>query len=131
MTRRSAALHGPGGARHESGVERRAAPRAHIEVEVSLTSESHFFVGLTGDLSGGGLFVATWSAVPVGAPVALAVSLPDGPVLARGHVRWVRDAAEGRAPGLGVAFESLSDEDRARVEAFCTERAPWYYEVDD
>jgi len=113
---------------HASG-ERRAAARVPIEVEVSLTSESHFFAGLTGDLSEGGLFLATWRKVAVGAQLELALSLPDGPVLARGRVRWVRDVMESGAPGLGVAFDELSDEARSRIEAFCTERAPWYYDL--
>jgi uncharacterized protein (TIGR02266 family) len=113
---------------HASG-ERRAVPRVPIEVEVSLTSESHFFTGLTGDLSEGGLFIATWRKVAVGAQLELALSLPDGPVLARGRVRWMRDAMECGAPGLGVAFDDLSDEARLRVEAFCAKRAPWYYDL--
>jgi hypothetical protein len=50
-------------------------------------------------------------------------------VIARGTVRWLRDAAGEEPPGLGVAFESLSDADRARIESFCAARAPWYYEV--
>ena len=99
-------------------------------MEVSLSSESQFFVGLTGDLSEGGLFVATWRRISVGAPVALALSLPDGPLLVRGYVRWVREQVDGGAtPGLGIAFESLSDVDRVRIEAFCTERAPLYCDV--
>jgi hypothetical protein len=33
------------------------------------------------------------------------------------------------APGLGVAFDDLSDDARSRIEAFCAERAPWYYDL--
>ena len=97
---------------------------------MSFSSESQFFVGLSGDLSGGGLFVATWRKLPVAAQVNLALSLPDGPVFARGSVRWVREQMEGGGvPGLGIAFDSLSPQDRARVEAFCAGRAPLYYDV--
>jgi hypothetical protein len=39
--------------------EQRAAARVHVDAEVSLVSESNFFVGLTRNLSNGGLFVAT------------------------------------------------------------------------
>ncbi len=110
--------------------ERRAAPRVTVEVEVSFSSESQFFVGLSGDLSEGGLFVATWRTLPVAAAVNIALSLPDGPVFARGSVRWIRGAVEGgAAPGLGIAFDSLSADDRARIEAFCAERAPLYHDV--
>jgi uncharacterized protein (TIGR02266 family) len=116
-------------ARGPGATERRGAPRVRVEVEVSLASESHFFVGLTGDLSEGGLFVATWRKLPVGATLDVELALPDGPVIARGTVRWLRDAGDEGAPGVGVAFESLSDADRARIESFCAARAPWYYEV--
>jgi uncharacterized protein (TIGR02266 family) len=101
-----------------------------VEVEVSFSSESQFFVGLSGDLSEVGLFVATWRKLPLASSVSLALSLPDGPVFARGNVRWIRDEVEGGAvPGLGIAFDSLSAHDRARIEAFCAERAPLYYDV--
>ncbi len=116
--------------RPDGGAERRSVPRIPIEVEVSVHSESQFYVGLTGDLSAGGLFVATWRRLPVGAEIELVLSLPDGPVNARGRVRWVRDLGEGVAPGLGVEFDELSAADRQRVETFCTQRAPLYVDVD-
>ena len=111
--------------RLDSGVRQRVA----IEVTASQESESHFFVDLTGNLSQGGLFVATWRRLPVGTAVDLAISLPHGALSLRGRVRWVRDLAEGVVPGLGVVFEGLSDEQLARIEEFCAQRAPLY--VDD
>lgn len=109
----------------------RATPRVPMEVDVSLTSESHFFVGLAGNLSEGGLFVATWRTLSVGAQVDIALSLPDGPLAARGEVRWVRQATEGVVPGVGVSFDDLGERDRARIEVFCAARAPWYYDLDE
>jgi uncharacterized protein (TIGR02266 family) len=111
--------------RIDSRVHRRVA----IEVAASLEGESHFFVDLTGSLSRGGLFVATWRRLPEGTPVDLVISLPHGALSLRGRVRWVRDMAEGVVPGLGVAFEGLSNEHLARIEEFCAQRAPLY--VDD
>lgn len=111
--------------------EHRASLRVNIEVDVSLTSESHFFAGLTGNVSGGGLFVATWRTLPVGTPIDIALSLPDGPLNAHGQVRWVRHATEGAAPGVGVSFDDLDGRDRARIEVFCAARAPWYYDLDE
>ena len=114
--------------REAGPADRRASQRARVEVqvEVSHSSEPQFFVGLTGDISEGGLFVATWRRFSVDAPVALALSLPDGPLLARGHVCWVRDGVEGGAtPGLGIAFELLSPGDRARIRGLLRRaRAP-------
>lgn len=101
-----------------------------VEVEVSIDSDSHFYAGLTGDISTGGLFVATWRRLPVGAEIELILSLPHGPLVTRGRVRWVRDVAEGVMPGLGVSFDGLSDQDRLLIETFCAERAPLYHDVE-
>jgi uncharacterized protein (TIGR02266 family) len=107
------------------------ATRVHVDAEVSLVSESNFFVGLTRNLSHGGLFVATWRRLPIGTPVDLVLTLPDGPVMTRGSVRWVRDLTDVTAPGIGVMFDALSDQDRQRIEAFCARRAPDYYDVEE
>ena|SRR5258708_28739151 len=108
--------------------ERRVVPRVRIQVEVSYATESNFYVGLAGDVSEGGLFLATYRTVPLGSPIDLELWLPDGKLSAHGTVKWVREAMEGAPPGLGIAFEPLSDEKRQRIHAFCAERAPWYYE---
>lgn len=105
--------------------------RVAIEVDVSLSSESHFFVGLSGDVSRGGLFVVTWRTLPVGTPVFVAIDLPDGRLLADGEVRWARDVADGASPGLGVAFTGVSEQDRGRIAAFCAQRAPLYFDVEE
>jgi uncharacterized protein (TIGR02266 family) len=111
--------------------DQRGANRVVVDVEVSLASESHFFVGLTRNLSQGGLFVATWRRLPVGTPLDLVLTLPDGIVTARARVRWVRDATEVSAPGIGVMFEGLGEGDRQRIEVFCAERAPYYFDVEE
>lgn len=111
--------------------ERRSRPRVQIAVEVSLTSDSQFYTGLTGDLSEGGVFIATYHHLPVGSAIDVTLALPDGEVHARGSVRWKREPADGVVPGLGVAFDELPAATREAIEAFCRERDPIYYEVDD
>jgi uncharacterized protein (TIGR02266 family) len=119
------------GAAHDSPADQRGSTRAVVDVEVSLASESHFFVGLTRNLSQGGLFVATWRRLPIGTPVDLVLTLPDGIVKTRGRVRWVRDSTEVTPPGIGVMFEGLDDGDRQRIEGFCAGRAPYYFDVEE
>jgi uncharacterized protein (TIGR02266 family) len=111
--------------------DQRGSTRAVVDVEVSLASESHFFVGLTRNLSHGGLFVATWRRLPIGTPLDLVLTLPDGIVKAGGRVRWVRDSTQVTPPGIGVMFEGLDDGDRKRIERFCAERAPYYFDVEE
>jgi len=111
--------------------DRRSSPRVVIEVEVSMTSESNFFAGLSGDVSSGGIFVQTYEARSIGTKLDLIFALPDGPVHARGVVRWTQEKREGVEPGLGIAFETIEAADRARIEAFCKARPPLYYDVDE
>jgi uncharacterized protein (TIGR02266 family) len=112
----------------KSAYERRSAERVSIEAEISLESESQFFTGLGGNLSAGGVFVATYRKLPVGCTVSVDVAMPDGPLVAKGTVRWVRDVSTGATPGLGIAFERLGDEETGRIASFCAERAPLLHE---
>ena len=100
-------------------------------MEVTFTSDSQFFVGLAGDLSEGGVFVSTYQPLPIGARVAIEFTLPSGVVKAKGTVRWTRSASDGATPGIGISFDAIPDETRAKIAAFCEHRAPLYYEVDD
>jgi uncharacterized protein (TIGR02266 family) len=120
----------PTAPRHDSGVDLRASARVPLEVSVSLESDSQFFAGLSRDVSRGGIFVATYRALPVGSHVTLRLELPDGPLDATGLVRWVREQGEGIAPGVGIAFESLGPEALKRIERFCDFRPPLYHEVE-
>jgi uncharacterized protein (TIGR02266 family) len=110
--------------------EHRSGPRVTLEVDVDLASDSHFFTGLSGDISEGGLFVSTYRNVDVGSEVELEFSLPNGAVATRGLVRWQRDASPYGPPGFGIQFDVLTEEDREKIHEFCATRAPLYYEVE-
>jgi uncharacterized protein (TIGR02266 family) len=120
----------------ESGVrpkfrdEHRSSERISLEVELHLASDSHFFSGLSGDISEGGVFISTYRRLAVGSLVELEFSLPGSqrPVRARGVVRWHRAPSPQFPPGVGVAFEDLGDDDRAAIHAFCSVRPPLYYD---
>jgi uncharacterized protein (TIGR02266 family) len=121
----------PSGIRPAARTERRGDVRVAVEVEVSLESESNFFVGLSGDVSRGGLFVITCRKIPADTPIFVVIDLPGGRLLADGEIRWVREVAEGVSPGLGIAFVGLSEEDRQRINLFCAQRAPLYVDVEE
>jgi uncharacterized protein (TIGR02266 family) len=109
--------------------EHRAHARVGFEVEIDLHSESHFFSGLSGDVSEGGLFVQTYRPLALGDRVQVAFDLPDGRVEAEGIVRWRRPQSDSVDAGVGLEFESLSDRDRDVIRRFCEKRAPLYYEL--
>ena len=104
--------------------ERRSDDRIPIHTEVSLASDSQFFTGLTGNISKGGLFVATYQPVPIGSAVTMQIALPDGELKATGVVRWIREATSGALPGVGVAFDPLDTASAERIASFCALREP-------
>jgi uncharacterized protein (TIGR02266 family) len=116
--------------RSEEEEEQRSSKRISIAVELHLASDSHFFSGLSGDISEGGVFVSTYRALAQGSLVDLEFSLPgsDRPLHARGEVRWHRDATPDVPPGVGISFDELSDDDREIIHRFCTMRPPLYYD---
>ena len=59
--------------------EQRASQRVAVAVDIHLASDSHFFSGLSGDISEGGLFLSTYRPLPVGSAVDLEFSLPGAP----------------------------------------------------
>lgn len=107
------------------GRERRGAPRFDLAIEVSFESEHKFFTGLTEDLSGGGLFVATRALRPIGDFIRVRFSLPAHPGVldAITEVRWVRaqDSEDGKA-GLGLAFLQMSAATKEAIRTFVEKR---------
>ncbi len=109
----------------------RADARYKLEVDVTIGSDSHFFTGLSGDVSRGGIFVATYARVPVGRRVHVRFTLPEGDLVLEGTVRWTRAGSDAVAPGIGVRFENLAPTNLALIEKFCQERPPIYVDDDD
>jgi uncharacterized protein (TIGR02266 family) len=112
----------------------RQKSRASLTAEVSATSESNFYTGITGDIAEGGLFVATDLNHQPGTLIDLTLSLPGhSPLRLAGEVRWIREYSEfteDMAPGLGVGFLNLPDEARRAISGFIDTRQPLFYELD-
>ncbi len=113
----------------DGGIVVRLLGMRTIEVEVSLSTESQFFAGLSGDIASGGLFVQTYELCPAGSRVTLDITLPDARILGTGIVCWIRPAGKGAPPGMGIVLEHLSTADRDAIEAFCAVRPPLYHEL--
>jgi uncharacterized protein (TIGR02266 family) len=112
--------------------ERRTAPRVAIEVNVGVSSESNFFTGFSGDISEGGLFIATYNLVPIGSHVHVAFGVMGREITCDAVVCWIRDPIDvNLMPGFGVRFGELSDADHAAIAAFIHARAPMFYDGDD
>jgi uncharacterized protein (TIGR02266 family) len=108
----------------------RAGPREKLEANVGATTESNFFVGFSGEISEGGVFIATYATFPIGTPVEVLVTLPGGyESTIMGTVRFVRDPMDmDSEPGIGVRFEGLTSEQRELALRFIRNRPPLFYD---
>ena len=111
--------------------ERRVSDRTPFLADLEFGEDAQFFTGLSLDISEGGLFVATYTDIPLGTRLVLCFELPDGTAVeARGEVKWRRSAVvDGERPGIGIAFTELTNDARQRIAALCECRPPLYFDV--
>lgn len=104
-----------------------ALPR--YDVQLSLSSTSHFFRSMEGDdvLAHGGLFVATYAKLPlIGTRITLGIELPGGHRFdVSATVAWTQDELGDDSPaGFGVKITTAPAEARALIEAYVRHRPP-------
>ena len=82
--------------------------RIALEVPVQLRIDEGLHAGVTKNICGGGVFVATMRSVPVGDRVVVVLTIPGDsePVEAVAEVRWCRpfEALDDWPAGLGLRF---------------------------
>jgi uncharacterized protein (TIGR02266 family) len=109
-------------------------PRHNVELEVTMESETNFYMGLTENLSEGGLFIATHVLKTLGTRVEVSFKLPDmaEPIKVTGTVRWLREFSptSDTSPGMGVRFEHLSAEHTEQIRRFLAARDPLFHDED-
>jgi uncharacterized protein (TIGR02266 family) len=107
-------------------------PRQSVEVNIGATTESNFYVGFSGEVAEGGVFLATYEVLGRGTPVRMLVTLPGGfEFHADGTVRFVRDPldfAGDSDPGMGIQFAQLHPDARELVLRFIRKRPPMFYD---
>jgi len=115
------------------GIDHRSHPRVPLQVGVGVHSESNFYVGMSNDISEGGLFIATHQVPPVGSELEVELFLPGGvEVRALATVRWVSEPRELQdpwaRPGMGVQFADLDARGHAAIAEFIENRAPLFFD---
>jgi len=99
--------------------DRRAHRRFKIALEATLESDAGKFAAMTTDLSRGGCFLPTFKEVAIGATMRVLMALPGvGEVACKATVRWAGKQPGGQT-GLGISFDEMTAEHRARFDAFC------------
>jgi uncharacterized protein (TIGR02266 family) len=136
----------PGSAPPEptSDTDRRAQPRFDVSVTVTLFGDHNFYLGLSENISEGGLFVRTQNILPIGSTIRIEFSLPTSavPLSLAGEVRWVRSpnachpehenfgsgGDDSIKPGMGIQFQQVSPETARAIARFMKHRQPDFYE---
>ena len=106
-----------------NGPGQRKAFRDDFDVVVDFGTEDRFFTGFAGNISDGGLFIATERPLPVGLPIMVRFSIPqfEAPITVTAEVRWVRPSRPDlpeTAGGMGVKFLDLPAEIVHAVDGF-------------
>src|SRR5262249_15582752 len=104
--------------------------------------ENNIYVGLSQNISEGGVFIATHRTLPIGTVVLMSFSLPRhaAPISVVGVVRWVRgpeatvehDASQDGPSvvktGMGVQFMDLDEESASAIRDFTRWRSPEFFD---
>lgn len=99
--------------------ERRRAPRFAVrDLRIDVQSGDSFLYAYVRNIGELGIFVATDEPLPVGSRLTLRFPARGniGPLTLGGEVRWVNPAT-GRNPGMGIAFDPLSPDQREKLVA--------------
>lgn len=112
---------------------RRRAPRTNVHVEVTFQSDHHIFLGLSENISQGGVFVATHTLLEVGTMVDLELTVPGHGDRIRtiAVVRWVRlfnETSDG-PPGMGLQFASIDGAGRTAIRRFLEARPAMFWDL--
>ncbi len=117
-----------------SAVERREFKRFPERLEITMHSDTNFYVGFTKDISAGGLFIATYDHWEIGDRLEIELAFEDKRIIkATVEVRWVKEYnpyQKDSTPGIGVKFVEIKEEDREYISNFLKKREPLFY-LDD
>jgi hypothetical protein len=105
---------------------------AAVEANIGATTESNFYMGFSGQVADGGVFLATYDVLPRGSWANLLVTLPGGfEFRCEAWVRFVRDPLDfssGAEPGMGLQFGALSEEAKELILRFIRKRPPLFFD---
>jgi len=124
--------------------ERRANERSKLALSLTLHGGHNFYVGVSENISEGGLFVVTFMKLEIGEQVELEFTLPtlDRSIRVVGEVRWCRTPDANHAEhnnygdmqdeyhrvGYGVQFKGVHPADQEAINDFLKTREPDFYE---
>ncbi len=104
------------------GAERRADPRADVNLEVRYRSAQDFMLAYAKNISGGGICIRTAKPLPLNSEVQVRFSLPGipTPFEIKGLVVWTNPYASQTAfpTGMGIKFLELGPDEKKTIDEF-------------
>lgn len=100
-------------------IDKRRSARTPLVVRVDYSTVEALFSEFTTNINEGGLFIETERPAPSGTLVALQFRLPgcEEPIKVDGRVVWTSADRPNDMPGMGIEFEGLGPDARARINA--------------
>jgi Tfp pilus assembly protein PilZ len=118
-----------------------APPSFLLRLDITVTGDNNFYMGLSEHISGAGVFIATHNVLPIGTSVKMCFTLPctDDTIVLVGTVHWVRgpraisggDVAGQPSDvkvGMGVRFSSMDPLALGAIRKFMRLRDPDFFE---
>jgi uncharacterized protein (TIGR02266 family) len=98
--------------------ERRRAGRAGVTVRIDYATVDEMFSEFTRDINEGGLFIETEKPHQAGTEVSMQFHLPGNDEVLRtiGRVVRVSSGDVGSPAGMGIEFDELTSDDRAKID---------------
>ncbi len=114
---------------------RRHDERKAFDLQVGVATRHRIFVGLTSNISSGGLFVATDEPLERGDKIEVRFRIPGSEHIfqKKGEVAWTRPFDQNQTDrqaqaGAGLRLLDLSDEERKMLNAFIEAHDPLFFE---
>lgn len=100
-------------------IEQRRSPRTPFNIRVRYSTVDALFADFTRNINEGGLFIETEKPKSIGTEVTMRFNLPGHPdgIETIGRVVRITSGDEFSPPGMGIEFDDLTDDDRARINA--------------
>ena len=120
-----------------SASDRRDTDRLRYDIQVGVSTDHRLFVGLTANISAGGLFIATDEPLKKGDRIEVRFSIPGTVHVFHKHatVCWTRpfdgenQTHTRTRAGAGVRLDDLSDDEAKVLDAFLQVHEPIFYDV--
>ncbi|MCO4763884.1 MAG: TIGR02266 family protein [Myxococcales bacterium] len=123
-------------AKKKNGAEQRTERRSAFDIKIGVATRHQLFVGLSANISSGGLFVATDQELKRGDAIEVRFSIPGSEHVfqKKAEVAWTRPFDQNHSDrqaqaGAGVRLLDLTNDEKQMLNAFIQAHDPMFFDV--